>query len=107
MTRREYSMGGRGIRPGKWRGGLFSVGSGCAALRDRRFAWGRLLCGRYLTARRRDRPRLGLGPDSTFSGSAGPFRTLPNGSLEYGLVADTGFFGDLPRLFEVGDRDTD
>ena len=34
--------------------------------------------------------------------SAGPFQTFSDGLLEHGLIADTGSFGDLLRLFEVG-----
>ena len=45
-------------------------------------------------------------PDIAISGSAGPIQTFSDGLLEHGLVADTGPFGDLPRLFEVADRDT-
>ena len=37
--------------------------------------------------------------------SASPLQSLANGLLEHGLIADAGPFGDLLRLFEVGDRD--
>jgi len=45
-------------------------------------------------------------PDIAISKSASPLQTFSDGLLEHGLVADSGLFGDLLCLFEVGDRNT-
>ena len=46
-----------------------------------------------------------IGPGHGDSESASPLQAFSDGLLEHGLVADPSLFGDLPRLFEVGDRD--
>ena len=39
--------------------------------------------------------------------SASSLQALTDGLLEHGLVADASLFGDLLRLFKIGDRDAD